>query len=134
MVLEPSIEDFFFTMAGGDISFPGGMTCMYDNDIAPLFDKAMLFLSIGDQGAGFRTDILRIDISGPDQPHLAIIDLPGLFRAGNKEQNAMDTQVVQSLVRSYMENPRSLILAEVSAWCSSPASSYRLKTDRLPTA
>ncbi|KAI1210261.1 P-loop containing nucleoside triphosphate hydrolase protein [Annulohypoxylon truncatum] len=39
----------------------------------------------------------------------------GLFRAGNKEQSAEDAAIVQSLVLSYMKNPRSIILAVVSA-------------------
>ncbi|OTA99725.1 hypothetical protein M426DRAFT_268936 [Hypoxylon sp. CI-4A] len=48
-------------------------------------------------------------------PHLTIADLPGLFRAGNKEQSAEDAAIVKELVVSYMKNPRSVILAVVSA-------------------
>jgi hypothetical protein len=32
----------------------------------------------------FSTDILRVKLSGPTQPHLTLVNLPGLFRADNK--------------------------------------------------
>ncbi|CAI4214295.1 unnamed protein product [Parascedosporium putredinis] len=49
------------------------------------------------------------------QPHLTIVDLPGLFRVGNREQAAQDSEVVRSLVLSYMKSERAVILAVVSA-------------------
>jgi hypothetical protein len=63
----------------------------------------------------FSTDTLRVELSGPTQPHLTMIDLPGLFRAGNTEQSLDDAEIVSQIVRSYMEKPRSIILAVVSA-------------------
>lgn len=42
------------------------------------------------------------------------MDLPGLFLAGNKNQSVEDAKLVESLVLSYMEQPRSIILAVVS--------------------
>lgn len=63
----------------------------------------------------FSKDILRVEISGPTQPHLTMVDLPGLFVAGNKDQSTEDAKLVDSLVTSYMEKPRSIILAVVSA-------------------
>ncbi|KAL1836384.1 hypothetical protein VTJ49DRAFT_5222 [Mycothermus thermophilus] len=63
----------------------------------------------------FSTDILRVEISGPDQPNLTIVDLPGLFVAGNKHQTEQDAIMVEQLVLSYMESPRTIILAVVSA-------------------
>ncbi|KAI0009631.1 P-loop containing nucleoside triphosphate hydrolase protein [Xylariaceae sp. FL0662B] len=85
------------------------------HNIGALVDEAKEVMGLGDRGRTFCKDILRIELSGPTQPHLTIVDLPGLFRAGNKEQSADDAVIVQSLVRSYMENPRSIILAVVSA-------------------
>ncbi|KAI0849468.1 P-loop containing nucleoside triphosphate hydrolase protein [Daldinia vernicosa] len=85
-------------------------------NIGALVDKAKEVMGVGfDQGRTFCKDVLRIELSGPTQPHLTIVDLPGLFRAGNKEQSAEDAAIVQSLVLSYMKNPRSIILAVVSA-------------------
>ncbi|KAK5710545.1 hypothetical protein LTR17_018817 [Elasticomyces elasticus] len=63
----------------------------------------------------FSTDTLRIEICGPDQPHLTMVDLPGLFRAGNKDQSVTDAVTVRRLVEDYMGRPRSIILAVVSA-------------------
>lgn len=63
----------------------------------------------------FSTDVLRVEVSGPSQPHLTMVDLPGLFLAGNKDQSEEDAALVNSLVLSYMKNPRTVILAVVSA-------------------
>lgn len=63
----------------------------------------------------FSADILRVEFSGPTQPHLTMIDLPGLFKAGNREQSEEDAKTVKDLVLKYMERPRSIILAVVSA-------------------
>ncbi|WQF77026.1 Putative dynamin stalk domain, GTPase effector domain-containing protein [Colletotrichum destructivum] len=63
----------------------------------------------------FSTDILHIEIRGPSQPHLTIVDLPGLFRAGNQDQSLEDATIVREMVRKYMARPRSIILAVVSA-------------------
>ncbi|KAK4896329.1 hypothetical protein LTR27_005852 [Elasticomyces elasticus] len=67
------------------------------------------------EGKVFSTDTLRIEICGPDQPHLTMVDLPGLFRAGNKDQSVADAVTVRHLVEDYMGRPRSIILAVVSA-------------------
>lgn len=63
----------------------------------------------------FSNDILRVEVSGPSQPHLTLVDLPGLFQAGNKLQSDDDAKAVTSLVLSYMKKTRSIILAVVSA-------------------
>lgn len=63
----------------------------------------------------FYEDILRIELTGPEQPHLTMVDLPGLFRRGNKEQSDADVGIVRSMVERYMARPRSIILTVVSA-------------------
>ncbi|CAN9372578.1 unnamed protein product [Alternaria alternata] len=63
----------------------------------------------------FSSDILRLELSGPNQPHLTLVDLPGLFQAGSRSQSDEDAKTVKTLVLSYMKNPRSIILAVVSA-------------------
>jgi GTP-binding protein EngB required for normal cell division len=63
----------------------------------------------------FSNDILRVELCGPRQPHLTIVDLPGLFRAGNKDQSVLDAAIVKKMVRNYMKRPRSIILAVISA-------------------
>ncbi|CAN9197093.1 unnamed protein product [Alternaria alternata] len=63
----------------------------------------------------FSSDILRLELSGPNQPHLTLVDLPGLFQAGSRSQSDEDAKTVKTLVLSYMKNPRSIILDVVSA-------------------
>ncbi|KPA35742.1 hypothetical protein FLAG1_11539, partial [Fusarium langsethiae] len=63
----------------------------------------------------FYDDTLRIELTGPRQPHLTMVDLPGLFRGGNKKQSDADGSIVHDMVQRYMERPRSIILTVVSA-------------------
>lgn len=63
----------------------------------------------------FCNDTLRVELSGPQQLHLTLVDLPGLFRAGNKEQSADNVGLVKQMVTRYMNRPRSIILAVISA-------------------
>ncbi|EZF11952.1 hypothetical protein H113_07073 [Trichophyton rubrum MR1459] len=59
----------------------------------------------------FGLDVLRIKVIGETGLHLTIVDLPGLV-SGAEADNC---SVVESLVNSYLENPRSIILAIVLA-------------------
>jgi GTP-binding protein EngB required for normal cell division len=84
-------------------------------DIGRIVEEAKDAMGINGNDKVFSTDILRVEISGPSQPHLTMVDLPGLFLAGNKDQSEQDSKLVESLVLSYMREPRSIILAVVSA-------------------
>ncbi|TGJ87368.1 hypothetical protein E0Z10_g1408 [Xylaria hypoxylon] len=84
-------------------------------DIGHVVEAAKQAMGLDSSNKVFSTDILRIEISGPTQPHLTMVDLPGLFLAGNKDQSEDDATVVETLVLSYMRKPRSIILAVVSA-------------------
>lgn len=77
--------------------------------------KDAMGLSTPGSNRVFSTDVLRVELSGPKQPHLTMVDLPGLFEAGNRDQSDEDAEMVKSLVLSYMRSPRSIILAVVSA-------------------
>jgi GTP-binding protein EngB required for normal cell division len=86
-----------------------------DHDgLEALIEEAMQAMSVP-VSRRFYDDILRIELSGPNQPHLTMVDLPGLFRAGNKEQSDADVDTVRSMVQKYVARPRSIILAVVSA-------------------
>ncbi len=64
----------------------------------------------------FSDDVLKIEIQGPNEQHLSVIDVPGIFKkitAGVTTRNDMD--MVRKMVSSYMENPRSIILAVIPA-------------------
>ncbi|KAI1144905.1 P-loop containing nucleoside triphosphate hydrolase protein [Nemania diffusa] len=84
-------------------------------DIGPVVEEAKQAMGLDSNNRVFSTDILRVEISGPSQPHLTMVDLPGLFLAGNKDQSEEDAKLVRGLVLSYMKKPRSIILAVVSA-------------------
>lgn len=85
------------------------------SDFASLFEKAKVIMGLTEHGSAFSKDILRVEISGPSQPQLTIVDLPGLIHSESKSQTAHDVDLVTVLVKSYMKNPRSIILAVVSA-------------------
>lgn len=80
-----------------------------------LIDNAKAAMGITTHGKAFSNDILRVEVSGPDRPHLTIVDLPGLIHSETKQQSAADVQLVQNVVQTYMLQPRSVILAVVSA-------------------
>jgi hypothetical protein len=44
-----------------------------------------------------------------------LVDLPGLIHATNKAQTETDKELILNLVSTYMKNPRTIILAVVSA-------------------
>ncbi|KAL9128773.1 MAG: hypothetical protein Q9217_002622 [Psora testacea] len=84
-------------------------------DFPMLVDNAKSCMGVTNNSSAFSTDVLRLEISGPRQPHLTIVDLPGLIHSENKLQTAADIQIVQNMVYEYMINRRSIILAVISA-------------------
>ncbi|KAK7191895.1 dynamin family protein [Paraphaeosphaeria sporulosa] len=80
-----------------------------------VIESAKAAMGIDDSTKVFSSDILRLELSGPEQPHLTLVDLPGLFQAGSRTQSVADSETVRSLVLSYMKSPRSIVLAVVSA-------------------
>jgi GTP-binding protein EngB required for normal cell division len=83
-------------------------------NIGHVIEKAKEAMGISDAKV-FSTDTLRVELCGPTQPHLTLVDLPGLFRAGNRDQSVDDAAAVRKTVQSYMKRQRSIILAVVSA-------------------
>ena len=96
------------------------LSCFYleiniaNPDLGNVVEKAKETMGLSDTKV-FSTDILRVELCGPTQPHLTMVDLPGLFRAGNRDQSVEDAATVRKMVRCYMKRPRSIILAVVSA-------------------
>ncbi|TGO18613.1 hypothetical protein BPAE_0372g00010 [Botrytis paeoniae] len=85
------------------------------DDLTKLIEDAGAAMSTHENGKAFFKHLLRVEISGPDRPHLTIVDLPGLIHSETKQQSASDIEVVQSTIQSYMKEPRSIILAVISA-------------------
>ncbi|KAK2760304.1 hypothetical protein FQN54_002372 [Arachnomyces sp. PD_36] len=83
--------------------------------LVEMAQKAMDSSERSSDASTFSDDRLRVEISGPTLPQLTIVDLPGLIHSKTKEQTEADVQLVQHLVRGYMKNRRSIILAVVTA-------------------
>ena len=64
----------------------------------------------------FSADVLKLEVKGPDQQHFSVVDLPGMFRKTTEgETTQEDRDMVRQMIESYMENPRSIMLAVVPA-------------------
>ncbi|KAL1969323.1 hypothetical protein VTN77DRAFT_9515 [Rasamsonia byssochlamydoides] len=63
----------------------------------------------------FSGDVLKIELSGPEQLHLSVVDVPGLFHNPTKYQTKEDLEIVRELISNYMKNQRSIILAVMDA-------------------
>lgn len=83
--------------------------------VSGLIEEAQGVMGILSTARSFSEDILRIEINGPDRPHLTIVDLPGLVHSENKNQTTSDIGLISSVVEGYMKEPRSIILAVISA-------------------
>lgn len=86
-----------------------------DLDLTNVIELAKEAMGITSKLQTFSDDILRIEVSGPQQPHLTMVDLPGLFQAGNSAQSDQDSETVANMVLRYISQQRSIILAVVSA-------------------
>lgn len=64
----------------------------------------------------FSDDVLKIEICGPDQEHLSVIDVPGIFKKTTEGLTTKsDIGMVRNMVSNYMKNPRAVILAVIPA-------------------
>lgn len=64
----------------------------------------------------FSDDVLKIEVCGPDQEHLSVIDVPGIFKKTTEGLTTKsDIGMVRNMVSSYMKNPRAVILAVIPA-------------------
>ncbi|KAF2131034.1 hypothetical protein P153DRAFT_313280, partial [Dothidotthia symphoricarpi CBS 119687] len=89
------------------------------SELPDIIEEATQAMGLGVVGGtnsrAFSRDVLSIEITGPDRPQLTLVDLPGLIHATNKAQTETDKELILNLVREYMNNPRTIILAVVSA-------------------
>ncbi|UKZ83803.1 hypothetical protein TrVFT333_011616 [Trichoderma virens FT-333] len=68
-----------------------------------------------DNASAFSLDVLRIEVAGPIGLHLSVVDLPGLISVANEEQTEEDVEAVHSMVTSYLQSSRTIILAVLQA-------------------
>jgi GTP-binding protein EngB required for normal cell division len=65
-------------------------------------------------GSFVSKSILSIEVSGPTQPHLTLVDLPGIIHSATMEQTEKDKEDIIALARYYMRKERTIILPVVS--------------------
>lgn len=94
-----------------------GFTGSLENfgDLPALIESAQDAMGIAPGCSAFSRDVLSIEISGPGRPQLTVVDLPGLTHTENKSQSRGDVELVSELVNKYMSDPRTIILAIVTA-------------------
>jgi hypothetical protein len=64
----------------------------------------------------FSSDVLRLEIHGPHENHLSVIDVPGIFKTTTPGLTSKsDITLVRDMVLNYMRNPRSIMLVVVPA-------------------
>jgi hypothetical protein len=62
----------------------------------------------------FANDVLRLEISWPDQEQLSVIDVPGISKSTTEGVTTkVDIQLVSNMLKRYMDSPRSVMLAVV---------------------
>ncbi|KAF4428294.1 Interferon-induced GTP-binding Mx [Fusarium acutatum] len=101
-------------------SFHRTATNLDAEEFAQIFQDAAKVMGIksesgdGSTGSAFSRDVLRVEISGPNEDHLTVIDVPGMFEnvtpgITTKE----DIELVKNMVQKYIQESRTIILAVV---------------------
>lgn len=97
------IEDFHFNV---DVDEPKGFS--------DAVNAALEYLKQFDPSAKFWYDRLHVEISGPSQPNLTLVDLPGLIQ-NELHANRGDKDRIKALVKQYIIQPKAVVLAVVTA-------------------
>ncbi|KAK5713567.1 hypothetical protein LTR15_011267 [Elasticomyces elasticus] len=84
-------------------------------DFGRVIRAAAAYLKAHEPQKSVWNDVLRVEISGPDQIHLTLVDLSGLVHADIENRNSGDERRIRELVSSYLRKPRTIVLAVVSA-------------------
>ncbi|KAJ5116023.1 hypothetical protein N7456_000371 [Penicillium angulare] len=74
-----------------------------------------LSTSDGDGKPIFSKSVLCLEICGPQEDHLSVIDVPGIFKNTTGRTTKADISLVRTMVERYMSNPRSIMLTVVPA-------------------
>ncbi|UPK93747.1 hypothetical protein LCI18_004682 [Fusarium solani-melongenae] len=89
-------------------------------EFARIFEDAAKVMGVrpgsdGDvAGSAFSRDVLRVEISGPNEDHLTVIDVPGMFENETPGVTTKeDIDLVKNMVRKYINESRTIILAVV---------------------
>ncbi|EAW08522.1 uncharacterized protein ACLA_032580 [Aspergillus clavatus NRRL 1] len=88
----------------------------HSNDLVPLIQKAKECMGMA-EGAeeGFRDDVLKIEIQGPDYYELTLVDLPSLPECIKEDQSSDEPTTARKLVEAYWKHEGNSILVVNSA-------------------
>ena len=67
------------------------------------------------QARAFSRDVLSIEVEGPSQPQLTLVDIPGLIQTSTKGVSDQDVDLVAEITENYISQPRTICLAVISA-------------------
>ncbi|RDL37655.1 p-loop containing nucleoside triphosphate hydrolase [Venustampulla echinocandica] len=92
-------------------------------DLPGIMNEAMTVMGIGvtDESntdakpRAFSRDVLSIEFAGPARPQLTLVDIPGLIGTETKVTTKQDIALVAEITQHYIEQPRTICLAVVSA-------------------
>lgn len=60
-------------------------------------------------------EVLVLNVQDPSLPNLTLIDLPGIIQVTSKQQARSSVDVIQELIREYLDKPSTIILAIIQA-------------------
>ncbi|KAF1811704.1 hypothetical protein P152DRAFT_449978 [Eremomyces bilateralis CBS 781.70] len=84
--------------------------------ISGIIEEAQNALKTASNGTSraYYDDVLRIEVRGPNQPHLTLIDLPGIIYAhGDKRRDPTFKDILLQLLDIYLKNERAIIMAVI---------------------
>lgn len=60
-------------------------------------------------------EVLRFKITGPEQEHFSVVDVPGIFKKTTEGVTTkINRDMIISMMRRYMENLRSVMLTVIA--------------------
>lgn len=84
-------------------------------DIRRPIEDATQSMYLVTKATNFCRDILHIEVTGPTQPDLTLVDLPGLLLAGNRDYSMQDAEDIEDVMLGHMRQEKNVILAVISA-------------------
>lgn len=82
-------------------------------------------MGIKSGGPAFSRDVLRVEMSGPNEEHLTVIDVPGMFENATPGLTTEDDiTLVKSMVKNYIKESRTIILAVIP--CNSDIANQKI--------
>ena len=63
----------------------------------------------------FSSDVLRIELSGPNRSHFSLLDVPGVFQSRIKDVTAQEMVGVKQLVTAEMSKKQSIVVYAITS-------------------